>query len=414
MFLSALSLALLLLPALACAYHVFLALAARFGRSDNLAANSPPRHSFAIVIPAHNEEAGIADTLRSCAALDYPQRLYQTYVVADNCTDRTAVVAARAGAAVLERTDDERRGKGHALEWAFEHVLQDGQDAVVVLDADCRLDAHALRSFDVRLSAGAEVLQANYVTSNPDASATSYALAVGNHLENDWFYAPKSRLGLAVFLRGTGMVLRRGVLERHPWRAYSVTEDVEYSLALLRDGVRIHYLANVNVSSAFPEHSRQLCVQRTRWAAGNAQLGWSSAIRLLAEGMLRRHGGLVDAGWTLLVLSRPLLLLHLLVTLVVTSLNTLLAPGLISRTLLGCAVTVAAVQAGYFMAGVLHLGVTRRRLGLLLGSVAVVPRLVSITLRGAARGDSLAWTQTPRESAGALEASRQKHTVPFP
>ncbi|HJT78403.1 MAG TPA: glycosyltransferase family 2 protein, partial [Gemmataceae bacterium] len=185
-----------LVPAAAvCLYYVLLALCGLVLRDSEDGVPAEAVHSFAVIVPAHDEETTLRASLESCAALDYPADKFRVFVVADNCTDRTAAVARAAGVTCLERHDATRRGKGFALEWAFAQVLPQGYDAVVVLDADCRLDRHALRAFDRRLSAGDRALQASYVASNPDASVTSYAVAVGNALENELFYAPKSRLG---------------------------------------------------------------------------------------------------------------------------------------------------------------------------------------------------------------------------
>jgi cellulose synthase/poly-beta-1,6-N-acetylglucosamine synthase-like glycosyltransferase len=67
-----------------------------------------PERRFLIVIPAHDEQAGVAEAVRSCRAIDYPARLFDVLVIADNCTDRTAAIAGKAGARVVERTDDAR------------------------------------------------------------------------------------------------------------------------------------------------------------------------------------------------------------------------------------------------------------------------------------------------------------------
>jgi len=389
---------LLLVPAvLCCAYYLFLA-AVRLLAGEP---RRPPRwsatHRFAILIPAHNEESAVPATLRACADLDYPAAMYKVYVVADNCTDRTAKVAAAAGATVLKRRDDERRGKGYALAWALERILPDRPDAVVVLDADCRLDRHALRAFDERLCAGDAVLQASSVAANPEDSAVSYAVAVGNVLENDLFYAPKSRLGLSVLLRGTGMVFRRDVLERHPWQAHSITEDMEYTLELLRAGVGVRFLSDVRVVSDFPAHAEQLRVQRLRYAAGNLRFGKGKALRLMAEGILARRATLFDLGWTLLVLSRPLVLAEALAALLLSVLCVWLAPGTLSGTLLATAAAVLLLQGLYVGLGVVSLGVSLRRLWLLVGSGATFVRLLGITLQGMFGRGKLAWTRTPRE-----------------
>jgi cellulose synthase/poly-beta-1,6-N-acetylglucosamine synthase-like glycosyltransferase len=390
----------LLVPAvLCCAYYLFLVAVQLLAGETRRLPETSAAHTFAILIPAHNEETAIPATLRACAALDYPADKFKTYVVADNCTDQTAAVAAAAGAAVLERHDEQRRGKGPALAWALERILPDRPDAVVVLDADCRPDRHALRAFDARLSAGDAVLQASDVAANPEDSTISYAVAVGNLLENDLFYSPKSRLGMAVLLRGTGMVFRRDVLERHPWQAHSITEDTEYTLELLRAGVRVRFLPHAHVVSEFPARAEQLRVQRQRWAAGNFRFGKAWALSLLVEGMATGRGTLLDLGWTLLVLSRPLVLAEGLAALLLAALCAWLTPGALSAGLLATGLAVILFQGLYVALGVVKLGINGRRLLLLAGSATAFVRLLGITLHGLFARGRLAWA--PRDTSAA-------------
>jgi 1,2-diacylglycerol 3-beta-glucosyltransferase len=396
MFLQVICLVLLVPAVVCCAYYLSLATVQLLAGERRRQSGANAAHTFAILIPAHNEEAALPATLAACAALDYPADRFTVYVVADNCDDRTAQVAAAAGAVVLERHDDVRRGKGPALAWALDHVLPLRPDAVVVLDADCRLDRHALREFDERLSSGDAVLQASYVAANPEESGISYAVAVGNVLENDLFYAPKSRLGLAVLLRGTGMVFRRDVLEQHPWRAHSITEDTEYTLELLRAGLHVRFLPHTRVLSDFPAHAGQLGVQRQRWAAGNLRFGRAQALRLMSEGIVRGRATLLDLGWTLLVLSRPLVLAEALATLLVAALCAALVPGPFSAGLLVAGLGVIVLQGLYVGLGVVRLGVSARRLALLGGSAAALARLLGITIRGLFGSRKLAWLRTPR------------------
>src|SRR5512141_2878442 len=109
------------LPVLGAAgYLGLLAVMARRSPVSPPAAGRPRR--MAIVVPAHDEEAGIAETVVSLLSVDYPPEELQVLVVADNCGDRTADVAREAGARVLVRQDPERRGKGYALRFAFDHI----------------------------------------------------------------------------------------------------------------------------------------------------------------------------------------------------------------------------------------------------------------------------------------------------
>ena len=116
------------------------------------------------------------------------------------------------------------------------------------------------------LRIGDRLLQANDAASNPDVNSMSYAVAVGNLIENELFYAPKSDLGMAVFLRGTGFVLHRDILEDFPWQAHSIAEDMEYGINLIKSKIRIRFVPEVKVSSNFPVQQDQLSIQRIRWA----------------------------------------------------------------------------------------------------------------------------------------------------
>ena len=56
-------------------------------------ADHDPESRFLVLIPAHNEERVIGDIIRNLEEMDYPRELYDYYVIADNCTDRTAETA---------------------------------------------------------------------------------------------------------------------------------------------------------------------------------------------------------------------------------------------------------------------------------------------------------------------------------
>jgi cellulose synthase/poly-beta-1,6-N-acetylglucosamine synthase-like glycosyltransferase len=388
---------LLLLPGAAIVgTYWFLAWAALFRRSRRTRDAVQPSSTFAILIPAHDEEGTLGATLDACRSLDYPADRFSIYVIADNCADCTAEVARAHGVECFERTDPERRGKGYALAYALERIDLARHDAVVVLDADCRIDAHALRAFDREGRAGGPVLQASYRASNPDASVISYALAVGNCTENELFYAPKSALGGVVLLRGTGMVLPRDVLRRFPWQAHSIVEDVEYAVTLLRGGIRIRFVPDVAVHSAFPVDREQLRVQRTRWASGNLGFARRNVLRLMVDGWRTGDGALWDAGATFLILSRPLVLLALLLPLGLAVAGDIATSVRLFRWVWVAAAALLALLLAYFALGVLRLGLTRRRLGLLLGAPAVLLQLAAIAVAGLLRGPARTWDRTPR------------------
>lgn len=128
-----------------------------------------PAKRFAVLIPAHNEERLLPDLLQNLAQLDYPHELFTVHVVADNCTDQTAVIARQFGAVAHERFNTAEVGKGYALQWLLQRIWASGEphDAIVILDADTVVSANFLRAMSGRLARGERVIQAYYAVRNP-------------------------------------------------------------------------------------------------------------------------------------------------------------------------------------------------------------------------------------------------------
>ena len=355
------------------------------------------QHRFAIIIPAHDEALTILKTLQSCKALDYPEDKYSIFVIADNCTDSTEEIVLASNTQCLVRTNKEHRGKGHALAWGFDKLSKQDFDAFVIIDADCTIDSHALNVFNQYLANGELVLQANDVSSNPDDSAMSYAVTVGNVIENDLFYVAKDVLGLPVQLRGTGMVLSKKILQLFPWSADSVVEDMEYSMTLLKNGIKIRFIKEAKVSSDFPVHKEQLEVQRTRWA-GNLGFGKKDAAKLMVEGVRKKSLALFDLGLSFLVLSRPLVLVELILAMLASYLCVIYYPGSVSTLLFIISLIIFSVQVIYFSLGILLLGLNKKRLGYLFSTPFIVARLALISFSGMLKFGNQNWSRTPRDN----------------
>jgi hypothetical protein len=145
------------------------------------------------------------------------------------------------------------------------------------------------------------------------------------------------------------------------------------------------------------ETPAQLRVQRHRWARGNLALSKSQAWRLIGTGLWHRRPLLTDLGWTLLLLSRPLVLLHLIATQLTGAILYWLDPSPASRYLFAASSLLLAVYGVYFSLGVLALGPTRKRLRHLLCAPWVVVQLITIALLSLLRSHHAPWTRTPRQ-----------------
>lgn len=257
---------------------------------------------FVVVVPAHDEEAGIAATVKSALAVDYPTELRHVLVVADNCSDATAERAGAAGAMVLVRTDTDKRGKGYALELAFAHIAQHRLgDAVVVIDADSLASPVLLRSFDRLLTTGEQAAQAEYGVRNPDASWRTRLMTVALAMFHRTRSLARERLGLSCGLRGNGMCFTTKLLERIPHEAYGLVEDVEYGILLGMNGVRVAYATDAWVLGEMVSGGKAAVSQRKRWEGGRAQLVREQLRPLLRAGIAKRSAMLLDLAMDIIV-----------------------------------------------------------------------------------------------------------------
>jgi cellulose synthase/poly-beta-1,6-N-acetylglucosamine synthase-like glycosyltransferase len=256
------------------------------------------RVNFGLLLPAHNEEQVLNSLLESLAALDYPKECYTVYVVADNCTDGTAALARASGwVRVYERSDQTRRGKGYALNWIVQR-LEDEQrahDAYVVLDADSVVDPALLQAFARELAQGAEAAQAYNgvlnISDSPSSALRWIALALVNHVRP----LGRNGLGSSSTLTGNGMCLRRSLLQRHPWQAFTIGEDYQYYLTVMEQGVRVRYVPEAIVRSEMPVTFDQMKTQDVRWESAGSQPTWRIALSLARAGLRARDLARLEA-----------------------------------------------------------------------------------------------------------------------
>ena len=318
----------LALPIAAAA--LYLGLMAVLARAPRARVAPAPRLRFDVIVPAHDEEQGIADTVASLLAVEYPRDRFRVIVVADNCTDRTAARAAAAGAEVFVRVDLERRGKGYALADAFHRRLDAGRaDVLVVVDADTQVSPNLLSAFAARFEAGAAVVQADYGVQNVRSSWRTRIMTIALAAFHGVRSSARERLGLSCGLRGNGMGFSAAVLRANPPGAFSIVEDLEYGIQLGYAGVRVQYVDEAHVWGQMAVTEGASRSQRRRWERGR-------------NALVREHvPGLLAGAWR----RRDVVLLDLAMDLLVPPLGQLVA-----ATIVGLAVSVAAMWLGVVVA----------------------------------------------------------------
>lgn len=258
--------------------------------------NYQPKHSFAIVVSAHNEEQVIGQLVENLHVLRYPKELYDIFIVADNCTDATAAVAKKAGALVHERFDTEKRGKGFAMEWMFERLfkMRRHYDAVVVFDADNLVHPNFLLEMNNRLQKGETVIQGYMDAKNPTDTWISGTFAIAFWLIDHIWHLAKYNIGLSSVLGGTGMCISMSVLKRFGWGATCLTEDMEFTMKVLLKGIRTTWAHDAIVYDEKPLTFKQAWNQRKRWAQGHFDIAGRYIPAMMREGLRRRDIRLLD------------------------------------------------------------------------------------------------------------------------
>ncbi|MFI3185057.1 MAG: glycosyltransferase [Methylococcaceae bacterium] len=227
---------------------------------------------LAVVIPAHNEAEGISACLANLLVSLKQTTGCALVVIADNCQDTTADMAAKAGARVLVRHDEVKRGKGYALDYAFTMLLAENFDGFLVIDADSQVDEALISDFQYAFNQGIDALQCRYRIANPEQSRRASLQHLAWLAFNDLRLLGRERLKVSVGILGNGFGLSRRVLETVPYEAGSIAEDMEYHLRLVNAGFKVRFLESVTVYSDAPNQDANAAVQRTRWEGGRFRL----------------------------------------------------------------------------------------------------------------------------------------------
>jgi cellulose synthase/poly-beta-1,6-N-acetylglucosamine synthase-like glycosyltransferase len=240
---------------------------------------------IAVLIPAHNEELYLPRLLSSLLSQEYPHDRRRVIVIADNCSDGTSAACRPFDVDVLERTDPERGGKGHAIGWALERLGSDQLDAVVVVDADSLAAPGFFANLNLQLERGDRVVQCYNAVANPGQSWFTRLMDVSRTISNDVIHPGKRKLGLSSHLMGNGMCFDRQVLRDLPWNAFTVGEDMEYYARLVLSGQPVGYCRDARVYHQESVTLRQASSQRIRWSSGRFQALYRFGPRLIYKGL---------------------------------------------------------------------------------------------------------------------------------
>ena len=384
-------------------YLAVLTAAARCKRSQQPKEHAAParlQRRFAILVPAHNEEAVIGRTLDSFRHLDYPLDRFQVHVVADNCTDRTADVVRRCGFNVHVRVDPAEPGKGPALNWLYDRLQAGGDkfDTVLIVDADTTLRADFLRHMAAALEGGVRAAQGFYGVHDADVSTAaalrSAALACRHNLRP----LGRTAIGASSGLYGNGMAFDRELMNGRRWSGH-LTEDMEFQMDLLLDGHRVAYVPGAVLEAEMPHNLGSAGSQNERWELGRQQMARRyipALTRRLVSGPGELRTAYADAIFDHLVPPLSVLVAANMLCGFGAAVMTVARGRRIDRLNLLSSALSASIIVVHVIAGLRSVDAPRSTYRALLQAPQLIAWKIKLWLRVLIRPNSVTWTRTTR------------------
>lgn len=234
-------------------------------------------NSFALIVAAHNEEAVIADIVKSFKELSYPADKFGIFVIADNCTDKTAELARKAGATVWERFDTQNRGKGFAMEFAFDKLfaMENGFEYFCVFDADNLVKKDFLTRINAKLNEGYRAVQGYLDSKNPTDNWLTFSYSLWYWINNRLSQLARGNLDLGCRLGGTGFAVEAELIKKFGWGATCLAEDTEFTLKLALSDIKVGWAHGAVVYDEKPTRLGTSINQRKRWMQGLSDVATS-------------------------------------------------------------------------------------------------------------------------------------------
>lgn len=273
------------------------------------------QHTYAFFIAAHNEEAVIANLVKSIKDQDYPSELIDVFVVADACTDNTAEAAREAGAIVYERNDLSRKGKSWVMDYGFDRILREypgKHEAFFIFDADNLLSRDYVTIMNDAFDQGYLALTSYRNSKNFGSSWISSAYATWFIREARYLNNARMICHTSCAVSGSGYLVSAKLIEgMKGWDFHTLTEDIQFSTFCAIHGVRIGY-APAEFFDEQPVTLKASIKQRMRWTKGFYQVLFTYGRHMFKSiGKFHRF-----AAYDMLMVVGPAMLLTLMCLLV--------------------------------------------------------------------------------------------------
>lgn len=266
----------------------------------NLDDNQWEKTSVSILIPAHNEETVIKQTLQTIIPQLKPTD--QLIVIADNCSDRTAEIVQEMGIKVIERENQELKGKGYALDYGLKFLDDHYPDVVIFVDADCILKTEAIKNLTQKAIATQKPVQGLYLMENPPQPTpkdqiSAFAFKVKNLVRPLGLH----NIQQPCLLTGTGMAFPWKVIQKINLASNNIVEDMKLGLDLAIAGYSPVFCPAAEIMGILPQQQLAATTQRTRWEHGHLQTALSYVPLLIKESIKQKRLDLLVIALDLLI-----------------------------------------------------------------------------------------------------------------
>lgn len=259
------------------AYQAFYIIVPYIFKKANKSGKKINYHRFAVLICARNEEAVIGNLIESIKTRDYPQKLVDVFVMADNCTDSTALVAQNRGARVYTRYNKTLVGKGYALEALLQNIVGDygidNYDGYFVFDADNLIRPDYIKEMNEKFCDGYDVITGLRNSKNYGDNWLTAGCGLWFLRECKFLNLPRDILGVACPVGGTGFLFsHKALMNRGGWHYHLLTEDIQFSIDNILKNAKMGYCDSAVFYDEQTGDLGQSVNQRMRWRKGIFQV----------------------------------------------------------------------------------------------------------------------------------------------
>ncbi len=259
-----------ILFALSFMFGMYFAVTGLFGFKNyhkSMFGRHKPKYKFAIIVPSRNEEKVIGGLIKSLQKQRYPDKLYEVYVVPNNCTDDTAGAAKKAGANVIECTVPVKV-KADVLQFVFKKFKsRDDIDAYVIFDADNLVHPNFLARMNDALCEGVQVAQCFRDAKNMGDNWLTGSYTLFYFIQNFFFNRARMNFSGSAAINGTGFMIKKEVVA-NGFNTKTLTEDSEFTGQCALRGIQVAFVEEAITYDEHPQNFWASWKQRKRWTSG--------------------------------------------------------------------------------------------------------------------------------------------------